>query len=94
VSGKLKAAKSEAEVEDLAKSIPDVLSGAATVELPTTFKENEKEDAVRDIINKMKEALAISGDTGLDFQSKFFDWMSCQPGHTLHPVCHLNASRL
>jgi hypothetical protein len=87
VLGKLKSAKSEAEVEGLAKSIPDV--GVIPIDLPTTSKEKNEEDAIRDIIARMKETLASNGERELELQNKFFDWMSCQPSHPLHPVCLL-----
>ena len=83
--GKLKSAKSEAVVEELAKSVPDVLSGLAEEQI--TAKEKAEEDSIRDIIARMKQALATTAERGLDSQSKFFDWMSCHPGFSFHPVC-------
>jgi hypothetical protein len=83
--GKLKSAKSEAAaVEELSKSVPDVLSAPA--EQQVTAKEKAEEDSIRAIIARMKQTLATTGDRGVGVQSRFFDWMNCHPGLTLHPV--------
>jgi hypothetical protein len=88
--GKLKSAKSEAAVEELAKSVQDIPT--VPIEYQATTKEKAEEDAIRDVISRMKQTLAITGDRGLELQSKFFDWMSCHPGPCLHPVCILKFS--
>jgi hypothetical protein len=71
-------------VEDLAKSVPEVPTGA--IETQPLAKDKAEEDTIRDIISRMKQTLSNTGDRGLDTQSKFFDWMSCHPGHPFHPV--------
>jgi hypothetical protein len=80
--GKLKSAKSEEAVDKLAQSVPDV-----PAEQQPATKEKGEEDLIRDIVSRMKQTFPDPGDRGLDSQSKFFDWMSCQPGHSFHPVC-------
>jgi hypothetical protein len=72
-------------VEELAKSVADIPTGFA--EQQPVPKEKAEEDPIRDIISRMKQTLAIPGDRDLDTRSKFFDWMSCQPGKLFHPVC-------
>jgi hypothetical protein len=71
-------------VEVLAKSVADIPTGFAEQQ---PVKEKAEEDSIRDILSRMKQTLAIPGDRDLDTRSKFFDWMSRQPGQLFHPVC-------
>lgn len=84
LTGKLKSAKSEAAVEELSKSVPDVLSAPVEHQIPA--REKAEEVAIRDVIARMKQTLAASGDRGMNSQSRYFDWMGCHPGNALHPV--------
>ena len=55
--------------------------------------DNRQEDSFADIISRMKVTLAATGDKGTDAPGKFFDWMSCQPDHSFHPVNDSDVSR-
>ena len=65
----------------------------APVEHQVPPRDNSEEDGIADLIARMKLTLAANGDKGLDAPGKFFDWMSCHPGHSFHPVIHPDISR-
>jgi hypothetical protein len=89
IPGKLKSAKSEETDEKLSQSVPEI-----PMEPQVTATAKEDEDRLGDIIARMRQTLAATGEGALGAQGKFFDWMSCHPGYSFHPVSHSKVSWL